>query len=73
VAAAVNLPAIADALRAGGNTQVTTRALAKLNHLFQTAKTGALSEYGQIEETFAPEALTVISDWIAGLKGPAKP
>ncbi len=35
-----------------------------LNHLFQTAETGALAEYSQIEETFAPEALTIISDWV---------
>jgi pimeloyl-ACP methyl ester carboxylesterase len=68
VAADVNLPAIAAALKAGGNGRVTTKAFPGLNHLFQHAKTGALSEYGQIEETFAPEALTTISEWIAGVK-----
>jgi hypothetical protein len=35
-----------------------------LNHLFQTAKTGAPSEYGEIEETMAPGVLAVIGDWI---------
>jgi len=35
-----------------------------LNHLFQHAETGALTEYSKIEETFAPEALKIIGDWI---------
>jgi hypothetical protein len=35
-----------------------------LNHLFQHTKTGAFSEYAQIEETFAPEALEKIASWI---------
>ena len=35
-----------------------------LNHLFQTAKTGAPSEYGSIEETIAPAALDAIGEWI---------
>jgi len=59
-----NLEAIDAALRDGGNTAVTTMALEGLNHLFQTAATGAPSEYATIEETFSPEALAVIGDWI---------
>jgi len=35
-----------------------------LNHLFQTAKTGAMSEYEEIEETMAPSVLERISNWI---------
>ena len=35
-----------------------------LNHLLQTAETGAVSEYGHIEETISPEALKTIGDWI---------
>ena len=35
-----------------------------LNHLFQTAKTGAVSEYGKIEETISPLALDKIAGWI---------
>lgn len=62
VDAAVNLPAIAKAL--GHNHDVTTRALSGLNHLFQTAKTGLVDEYGALEETFAPAALTVVADWV---------
>jgi hypothetical protein len=38
--------------------------LPNLNHLFQTCKTEAVSEYGAIEETIAPVALATIADWI---------
>jgi len=57
-----NLTAIGKALK--DNPDVTLKRLPKLNHLFQTAETGALAEYGQIEETFAPVALDLIRDWI---------
>ena len=67
VAAKENLEAIREALRAGGNTRVKTVELSGLNHLFQACQTGAVSEYGQIEETFNPEALKTISDWISGI------
>jgi fermentation-respiration switch protein FrsA (DUF1100 family) len=61
----INLEAIARALKAGGNKDFTTVELPKLNHLFQTCKTGTVAEYGQIEETIAPVALERIADWIA--------
>jgi hypothetical protein len=44
---------------------VQTRELPGLNHLFQTARTGAPSEYAQLEETFAPAAMQQVGDWIA--------
>jgi uncharacterized protein len=59
-----NLDEIAKAIKKGGNTRVTTKQLPGLNHLFQTCKTGAVSEYAQIEETLAPIALKVIGDWV---------
>jgi len=65
VVAQQNLPAIVEALEAGGNKDYTICKLPKLNHLFQTAKTGAPSEYGQIEETMSPAALETIGGWIA--------
>ncbi|MCL4790265.1 MAG: alpha/beta fold hydrolase, partial [Verrucomicrobia bacterium] len=64
VAAKENLTAIRDALTAGGNQRVKTVELPGLNHLFQTCQTGAIAEYGQIEETFNPAAMKLISDWI---------
>ena len=59
-----NLDAIAAALKTGGNKDFTVQELSGLNHLFQTAETGAPSEYAHIEETFAPSAMALISDWI---------
>jgi pimeloyl-ACP methyl ester carboxylesterase len=53
------------ALKEGGNADSVVRVLPGLNHLFQTATTGLPAEYGSIEETIAPAALTAVSDWIA--------
>lgn len=64
VEAISNLEAIKHTLEASGNKQVTTKLFPELNHLFQTAKTGAPREYAQIEETFSEEAMQLISDWI---------
>jgi fermentation-respiration switch protein FrsA (DUF1100 family) len=61
---ALNLPAIRRALEQGGNKNFEVDELPGLNHLFQTAKTGAPSEYAEIEETISPMALEKISAWI---------
>ena len=60
----LNLPAIRKALEAGGNQNFEVEELPGLNHLFQTARTGSPSEYGQIEETMSPVALEKVSGWI---------
>ncbi len=60
----LNLPEIEKALKEGGNASATVKELAGLNHLFQTCETGAVSEYGKIEETMAPAVLEMICDWI---------
>jgi len=62
VSAADNLAAIRVALAGHADAMITE--LPGLNHLFQTAATGALGEYRDIEETMAPAALEMISDWI---------
>ncbi len=67
VAADVNLTAIRKTMKSGGNTLVTTTKLPELNHLFQHCKTGLPAEYGEIEETFSPEVLKIMADWINGL------
>jgi len=64
VAAQENLPAIERALREAGNTRITIQELPGLNHLFQTAQTGAFNEYAQIEETMSPSALETVAKWI---------
>jgi fermentation-respiration switch protein FrsA (DUF1100 family) len=59
-----NLPPIRKALQEGGNEHFEIDELPGLNHLFQTAKTGSLAEYAQIEETMSPIALDKMSSWI---------
>lgn len=62
VSAGQNAPALRAALR--GNRHATVEVLPGLNHLFQTAETGAPSEYGEINETISPAALARMTDWI---------
>lgn len=69
VAADENLAGIQGGLRAGGNERVTIKKLPGLNHLFQTAISGAISEYGSLEETMSPVALELVSEWILQLGG----
>jgi len=64
VLAQVNLPAIEQALREGGNPDFTVQELPGLNHLFQTARTGNLGEYAFIEETMSPAVLETMAAWI---------
>lgn len=64
VAAKPNLEAIRAAISEGGNLDVETVEFPDLNHLFQKCDTGAIAEYGQIEETINPVALKTISDWL---------
>jgi fermentation-respiration switch protein FrsA (DUF1100 family) len=64
VLAQVNLPAIEQALREGGNPDFTVKQLPRLNHLFQTAQTGNINEYAFIEETMSPVALETMATWI---------
>ena len=60
----LNLPAIRAALEKGGNSHFEILELPGLNHLFQTCKTGGVSEYQAIEETISPLALERMTTWI---------
>lgn len=59
-----NLAAMEEALKESGNQDYTLKQMTGLNHLFQTADSGAPGEYGNIEETIAPEVLEIVADWI---------
>jgi pimeloyl-ACP methyl ester carboxylesterase len=72
VPAGENLISIASALEAGGNRDYAVVKLPGLNHLFQTAKVGAPSEYGEIEETFSPVALATIANWLEPRARPSR-
>lgn len=73
VPAKANLDAIAKALKK--NPKATTVVRPGLNHLFQHAKTGMVSEYVESEETFDPATLDLMTDWLrkqAKLDSPGK-
>jgi pimeloyl-ACP methyl ester carboxylesterase len=59
-----NIPAITASLKKSGNTRVTTIIFPGLNHLFQHCTKCTVAEYNQLEETFAPEVLQAMGDWI---------
>jgi uncharacterized protein len=59
-----NLAPLKKALEEAGNKDADVRELPDLNHQFQHAYSGSPAEYGAIEETFSPEALQIISEWI---------
>jgi len=65
VPAKENFAAISAALKKGGNKNVTMKEYPGLNHLFQECDTGLPAEYGIIEQTFSPEVLKDLADWIA--------
>jgi pimeloyl-ACP methyl ester carboxylesterase len=59
-----NIPELKKAFAEGKNRDATVKEVAGVNHLFQTCKTGLVSEYVRIEETFAPSALDLIGEWV---------
>ncbi|MHC4219453.1 MAG: alpha/beta hydrolase family protein [Planctomycetota bacterium] len=59
-----NLEAIREALQRGGNEDATVTEIPGLNHLFQHAETGLVTEYGRLEETFSAEVLDLMATWI---------
>ncbi|WP_294286818.1 alpha/beta fold hydrolase [uncultured Chryseobacterium sp.] len=63
-----NLEAIGQSLKKAGNPNFKTEELPSLNHLFQEAKTGAFSEYAEIEQTISPTVLNRMTGWILKLK-----
>ncbi len=64
VAPKENLEAIKNALEEGGNSDYKIVEIPGLNHLFQESRTGVISEYATIEQTFSPIALEEILAWI---------
>lgn len=64
VEARLNITGIRDALKKGGNNKFTSLIIPGLNHLFQHCNTCTVEEYGKLEETFSPEVLTLITDWL---------
>jgi uncharacterized protein len=64
VTSSLSVPAIEKALADGGNNNYTTIVYEGLNHLFQPAETGSISEYASIDITIDPQVLTDIASWV---------
>jgi len=62
VPASEDLAAARTALK--NNPNATVIGLPGMNHLLQDAKSGAPTEYNDIEETMSPTALRIILDWV---------
>jgi len=65
VASKENLSAISAALKKGGNKKLTIKEYLGLNHLFQECATGLPGNYEMIEQTFSPDVLKDLADWIS--------
>ena len=57
-----NLSALSDGLPANSRNRIES--VEGVNHLFQHCNTGAVTEYGKIEETISPAVLALIIQWI---------
>jgi pimeloyl-ACP methyl ester carboxylesterase len=64
VISSLNLDGINKALKKSKSPSFETKELPGLNHLFQHCKTCTVAEYGQLEETFSPEALDIMGKWL---------
>ncbi len=67
VTAKENLAAIDLHLSKSKSPSYEIHALENVNHLFQQSVTGNVSEYATIEESFNPQVLTLIADWILSI------
>lgn len=65
VLAEQNAPAFSSATEA--NAGAKAEVFAGLNHLFQPAETGSVSEYAEIETTIDETVLAAVTSWIQGL------
>jgi hypothetical protein len=64
VTAQINTAGIANALKNGGNKKVKVQIFPGLNHLFQKCITCKIEEYSTLSQTFSPDVLQTMSEWI---------
>lgn len=60
-----NLDPLRDGLK--NNAKKAIEIVEEANHLFQRCKTGAVTEYREIEETISPDVLDMIIKWLSDL------
>jgi hypothetical protein len=61
--------ALRAAVAAGERTDLTTIILPGANHLFQAAETGLVAEYRELGDTFDPDFLPTLVDWVSATVG----
>lgn len=61
---AVDMETIASILKDNKNQGVETHLMPGLNHFFQHCHTCSVQEYAKLEETFSPEVLKIMADWL---------
>ncbi|HYD21878.1 MAG TPA: acyl-CoA thioester hydrolase/BAAT C-terminal domain-containing protein [Flavipsychrobacter sp.] len=59
-----NLAGVKEALAKSRSPKYDVHEMKGLNHLFQKCLTCSSTEYGDLDETFSPDALKVIGDWL---------
>jgi len=59
-----NLAGIRLSLQKSKSPYFEIKELPGLNHLFQHCKDCTVNEYGSLEETFSPDALQIMTDWL---------
>ena len=64
VPAIKNLEAIKRLIQTSGNYKIETKLYPGLNHLFQKSITGQPDEYVTIEQSFSPQVLSDITNWL---------
>ena len=57
-----NLSALCDGLPSNPKNRIES--VDSVNHLFQRCKTGAVTEYSEIEETISPAVLEAVVEWV---------
>jgi pimeloyl-ACP methyl ester carboxylesterase len=62
-----NLAAFEAALKGGKAKSYQLEEAVGLNHLFQECKTCMVNEYGQLDETFSPKILELMTSWLKKL------
>lgn len=64
VPAELNRREMIAAFERGGNKAAVVKVIAGANHLFQSAKTGSVSEYATLPKAFTPEFLDTLTAWL---------
>ncbi len=64
VPAAQNAPALEVALQQAGNSDYEIVTLADANHLFQSAETGAITEYATLKAEFTSDFVPTLVEWL---------